>query len=203
MLISSVLVLGLHAAFRQTQYMISKTENTEQHYRKARQLTDLWREEFSGLYLPPQQTSNQKNDQKNSNDRFLLSDQPDSTIQLTFFTLTPAWRQNAAAAKPAKVRYHLKRSEQSETLTLFRTEQPYSGQLPIGQESESSLILNLRSLSFTVFDPQQRQWLPFFQADQSLPQAIRVKFQFTQPTVQNALVFSTIFFIPPRQTTTR
>ena len=198
MLISSILVLGLHAAFRQTQYMISQTEKIEPHYRQARLLTDLWRQELFGLYLPPPPTANQQNDQENNSAHFLLSYQPDTTLELSYLTLNPAWQQDATSAKPAKVRYQLVRNEESETFTLTRAEQPYAGQLPIGPENKARLVHNLKSLSFTVFDPQQRQWQPLFQADQTLPQAIRVTFQFAQPTAQNPLEFSTTFFIPPR-----
>lgn len=199
MLISSILVLALHAAFRQTQYVINQTEKIEPLYRQSRQLTDLWREEFSGLYLPP----SQQYDQESSIDRFQLSYQPGSTMRLSFFTLTPAWHQNAADAKPAKVCYHLKRNEQSETLTLSRTEQPHASQLPIALQNETTLARNLKSLSFTVYDSHQRQWQPIFQADQTLPHAIRVKFQFAQPTTRKGLEFSTTFFISPRQRANR
>jgi len=196
LLLSSILVLALQAAFRQMRFAITRTETDEPQYRQARRWATLWREEFSGVYLPA------KDEQQENQKRFTLSNESDGTLQLSYFTLTPAWQQESSYAKGAKVEYRLTRNEQTEAFTLSRTQQAAAGSKVLGPETQDLLATNIKALSFSAYNQEQRKWENYFDAENQLPQAMRVTFEMARADEETSLKFVTDFFIPTRKSET-
>ncbi len=79
MLITSVLVLGVNAAFRQAHMLWSRAEKQRPVYQKTRLFFDTIRNELTCLYIP------EIDDEQPA--PFSLSASPDGTVRLSFLTM--------------------------------------------------------------------------------------------------------------------
>lgn len=100
MLITSVLVRAIHAAYRQAHRLSSRAEDGREAWYLARLLTETLREESCGPYAPPRDDTEER---VNVGTAFQLDSMPGETVDLRFFTLTPAWRTDVAASSMARV----------------------------------------------------------------------------------------------------
>ncbi|MHC4526474.1 MAG: PulJ/GspJ family protein [Planctomycetota bacterium] len=130
LMISSILVLGINAAYRQAHAIWSNVEDQRQVYHDARLITETLRQEFSCLYFPP------KSEQEDANEPFELSE-----TTLAFYTFTPSWKASLGASRIARVRYTLSNDPDTDETLLRRYEQPCAGEKLIGKET-SDVVAN-------------------------------------------------------------
>jgi len=133
MLITSVLVLGVNAAFRQAHMLWSRAEKQRPVYQKTRLFFDTLKEELSCLYMP-------KVDDEQQPAPFSLSALPDGSIRLSFFTLNPVWKDTVLSNLPAKVSYEFATDSDSGREVLSRTEQLFSGEKAVGLEQKEDVL---------------------------------------------------------------
>jgi prepilin-type N-terminal cleavage/methylation domain-containing protein len=169
LLITSVLVLGVNAAFRQAHVLWSRIENQRPLYQKTRLFFDILRDELAGLYLP-------KPDEEDESAPFSLSSLPDGTIKLTFFTENPAWKNSVVSSYPAKISYEF--SSTSEQKTLSRTEQLCSGEKTVSPERTEVIFTDLADVRIQAADPNGNamsdSWKDNLDCRQSPPKAVRL-----------------------------
>jgi prepilin-type N-terminal cleavage/methylation domain-containing protein len=184
LLITSVLVLGLNAVFRQVNMLCLKIEKERPCYQNSRLLIDSMRAELACLYLP-------KIEQEQQLKPFALSSSEDA-IKIDYFTLNPAWKNSAVSNFPARVSYELNKYSDAGQNVLSRTEQWYSGQIPIGLERKESIFTDLSDFRIQAADPASNSesdpWKDNIQCEQLPPKAIKV--HLVWPTYDhNKLVF--------------
>jgi len=145
MLISSILVLGINATYRQAHMIWSNVENYRPIYNDIRIITETLRQELTGLYIPPPPEAN---DVDNPETGF----QPITVEQtkLTFHTLTPAWRSSLTSARIARVRYEFTTDNATGESALTRFEQPYAAEKPIGKETFNVIATGLSDFNISV-----------------------------------------------------
>ena len=172
LLISSILVLGVQAAFRQAHHIYEQSELYRPVVQQTRYLVEMLRDEVSGIYLPPKQ--NEETEDQIDEPPLFLSKQGDTLI-LSFYTLTPAYLQDARFARPARVSYRFARHSDMEKMVLIRREQPASGEALLGLAQESRIADDLKALTFEVYDRENQEWKSDWQSDNALPAAIRLR----------------------------
>ena len=129
LLISSVIVLGINAAYRQAHLIWASCEDPRPIYHDARLITETLRGELACLYLPPSRDSNEPN-----------VDEPFPPVSvgtdaLAFYTLAPSWKAGLPASRVARVRYCLMQDPATGENVLERFEQPCSGEKLIAKET--------------------------------------------------------------------
>lgn len=175
MLISSILVLGINAAFRQAHAVWSRAETQRPLYQRTRLFCDTLRSELNCLYMP-------KFNDDQEMDPFSLSVLPDGTTRLSFLTLNPAWRSTFASNRPGSVTYEYATDAESGQRSLSRTEQLFSGETPIGPEQTDILFTGFSGLSILAADPNAAggdSWQDSMQCRQTPPKAIKIQLTWT------------------------
>lgn len=177
MLITTILVLGVNAAFKQAHLIWSHAEDRRPAYQDTRILTELLRTELTGLYLPPKSDDNAE--------PFELS-----SSKVEFYTLTPAAKGSVVSSRIAKVRYEFASNG------LRRSEQPYAGEKKIGKDVSDVVIRGLSKFSLSAFDRKDKQWKDTYKSKDAPPGALRVSLGW--PAIKNVppMNFETTFFIP-------
>jgi prepilin-type N-terminal cleavage/methylation domain-containing protein len=175
MLITSVLMLGLHAAYRQAHSLWSRAEDDRQAWYLARVLTETLREELCGLYLPPRDGEDEDIDLGAA---FQLGSVPGGTVDLRFFTLTPAWHTDVGPSAMARVGYRFSRDQDTGNTSLQRFETLCAGEKLIGTEVPDVLIGNLAEFKVWAFDPNggagPESWKESYQSHDRPPKALKV-----------------------------
>lgn len=145
MLISSILVLGINAAYRQAHMIWASVENYRPIYNDIRLITETLRQELTGLYLPPAPDANDI-------DNLEADFKPISVEQtkLTFYTLMPTWRSSLTSARIARVRYEFTMDKATGESTLTRFEQPYAAEKPIAKETSDVIATYLSDFNIAV-----------------------------------------------------
>ncbi len=186
MLITSILVLGIHAAYRQAHALWSQAEDTRDAYYLARVLTETLREELSGLYMPPM---NQEGEEASSDRAFRLTAGPDGAGELSFLTLTPAWRSDVESSRPARVSYRFGRDQDTGGTVLRRGEVLCAGEKPIGQEISDVLVENLMEFAVWVCPSNDGvsvdSWQQTYESDDRPPRAARILLKWNSPNRQD------------------
>ncbi len=199
MLITSILILGINTAFRQARAAFDSVEDLAPTYRQARMLTETFRNELSGVYLPPsaQEQAGQQgqNEPETKTSGFYLSTLQDGATEMQFYTLTPSFKGYWGVSHLARVRYRFARDEDTDTFTLTRFEQAYAGEKKIGLEETDVLAKGLKDFKLRIFDRKDREWKSSFNSHESLPEAVRVAFCFEPAKDRPATEFSTSFLI--------
>ena len=171
MLITSVLVLGVNAAFRQAHMLWSRVEEQRPVYQKTRLFFDTLRDELTCLYLP-------KIDNEEQPAPFALSVMPDGTVRLSFFTLNPVWNNTALSNLPAKVSYEFATNPDSSQRTLLRTEQLFSGQKAGGAVQKEDVLEGFSGITVQAADPESDSladsWKSNLQCREKPPKAIKL-----------------------------
>lgn len=169
MLITSVLVLGVNAAFRQTHMLWSRTEKQRPVYQKTRRFYDTLQEELVCLYMP-------KMDDEQA--PFTLTTLPDGTIRMSFFSLNPAWKGTALSNLPAKISYEFLTNSDSGQKSLSRTEQLFSGQKAIGSEQKETVLEGFSAIAIQAANPDTSSladsWKSELSCQELPPKAIKI-----------------------------
>lgn len=175
MLITSVLVLGIHAAYRQAHALWSRAEDDREACYLTRVLTEVWREELSGLYMP---STNPEDEEGAGPGVFRLISTPDGGTELRFFTLTPAWRSDVECSRPAMVSYGFSRDRDTGRTMLQRSEVLCAGEKLIGRGSSEVLTEDLRDFAVWVCDPNgdtsPDAWTDSYESKDRPPRAARI-----------------------------
>jgi prepilin-type N-terminal cleavage/methylation domain-containing protein len=172
MLITSVLVLGVNAAFRQAHMLWSRAEKQRPVYQKTRLFFDTLRDELSCLYLPKIDNEQQQPVP------FSLSALPDGTIRLSFFTMNPTWKDTAFSNLPAKVSYEFTTDPDSGRRVLSRTEQLFSGEKAVAAEQKETILDGFSGITIQAADPEARSladsWKNKLQCSHSPLKAVKI-----------------------------
>jgi prepilin-type N-terminal cleavage/methylation domain-containing protein len=160
MLISSVLVLGINASFRQAHALLARAERERSVHNELRLITQTLRRELFALYLPPAPDANQ-----DGPDQQPFQPMSVNGTQLTFFTLAPAWKTPPTLARIARLRYSFQPDPDTRQPVLLRFEQPYSGEKPIGTETSAVVTASLSDFTVTPVaaeqtDPEKKDAAP-------------------------------------------
>jgi prepilin-type N-terminal cleavage/methylation domain-containing protein len=170
MLITSILILGVNAAYRQAHLLWSNAEDTRPIYHTARLITETLRSELSCLYFPPT---------KNEDDSpFKLLFLPDEKTELTFYTLAPSWTGSLESSRIAKVTYRFAKDRQTEETVLQRFEQPCAGEKIIGKEDSEVAAKGLSGFRVWAVDPNSSSygdlWKQSYNSKDKPPKAVKV-----------------------------
>ena len=191
MLISSILILGTTAAYRQAHLMWSNAEHSRPIYQDTRMVTETLRQELSCLYFPPAPDGNQADD---STEPFEpISVEAD---ELTFFTLTPYFKSDLESSRMAKVSYRFSRDQATGESVLTRSEQPYAVQIPIAQESSEVVATGLSDFRAALVGEGNSN---AGQDSNSPPKALRISLCWPSPGSVGELRFQTTILIPAQQ----
>lgn len=177
LLISGVLVLGIHAAYRQSLLIWSRIEEGRPIYQAGRTIIDTLRNELSCMYMPP--VAGDSADEEGSGEEifgeknsFELVSLSDGTVQLSFFTLAPCFQNSVASAKIAKVTYRFKES------VLNRSEQLCSGEKIIGMEVSQAVTDGLAQFRVWVWGTETNsvsdRWLESYASKNQPPEAVKI-----------------------------
>lgn len=144
MFITSIIVLGLHAAFKQATMLFARTQQPRQIYHIARLFTETLRREFAALYIPPSLDPNQPNQHLPKEDANGFS----------FHTLNPSWNTQRPTARSAKITYKFTNESGSGRGVLTRSEQIYATEIPLAPKNTDIIAENLDDFSITLINDQ-------------------------------------------------
>lgn len=187
MLLISILVLGINAAYRQAHAFWSRITATQPIYSQSRTVLDTLRQELSFLYLP-KATQNEEGQEPAA--FFSVK----AGFEISFLTLNPAWNANTVISKPAKVIYTFNESSEG-TGTLTRSEQLFSGEKATGGNTQSQVILTgLGSFEIRVLarDSDDGSWKDSLECKEKPPQAIEIQLLWPEEKYCDEIVFKTI-----------
>ncbi len=166
MFITSIIVLGLHAAFKQATVLFARTQQPRQIYHIARLFTETLRREFAALYIPPSLDPNQPNQHLPKEDANGFS----------FHTLNPSWNTQRPTARSAKITYKFTNESDFGRGVLIRSEQLYATEIPLAPPKTSIIAQNLDDFNISIINDQD-----------SNPKAAKISI-----TVQNQNIQTTI-----------
>ncbi len=171
MLITSVLVLGVNAAFRQSHMLWSRVESQRPVYQKTRLLYDTLRQELSCLYMP-------KIDEQQGGASFTLSSIPDGNLKLSFFSLNPAWKDSTSSNLPSKITYEFTADQDSGSKSIVRSEQLSSGEKLIAAVQKETILEGFSKVSIQAADPNSETlsdlWKHDLHRNGNPPKAIKI-----------------------------
>lgn len=193
MLITSILMLGISAAYRQAYLFWSNAESKRPIYYTARIITETLRQELSCLYFP-------RAAKEQESRPFELSVLPDGTTELTFYTLTPSWKASLVSSRIAKVRYSFTRDKDTGETLLERFEQLYAGEKMIGKESSNVIVHGLSDFRIWAADPNSDitgdLWKPFYNSRNTPPKALKLRLKWAATKEIPETGFQTSILIP-------
>ena len=193
MLITSVLVLGINAAFRQAHMLWSRVEKQRPVYQKTRLFFDTIRNELTCLYMPG------IDDEQPA--PFSLSASPDGTVRLSFLTMNPVWKDTVLSNFPAKVSYEFTTDSDSGRRILSRTEQLFSGEKAVSSEQKETILEGFSEITIQAADPSidslADSWKSVLQCSQTPPKAVKILLKWPRDE-QTDFEFETIIKITCR-----
>jgi hypothetical protein len=193
MLISSILILGINAIYRQAHKLFSSAEDRRPAYNTTRLITETLRQELSCLYMPPAA--------EDVDSTFELVYVPDQRTELTFYTMTPSWKGGLETSRPAKVRYEFTKDSETEQTRLERYEQWCAAELIIGSESSDVITESLSDFRVWILEPNSDEWQPQAKlGDGNPPRAVRISLEFPAEDHTAPETFQTDIFIPTEVT---
>lgn len=191
MLITSVLVLGLSRAYRQARQLWSTVEGQRQGYYVSRSVMEGLRAELVGLYLPPAEEGQGS---------FTLVSQSDGSIELVFYSLSPAWRTEAAGGRSAMIRYQFTPDSQTGESVLERSETLCAGESVIGEPVSGILMRGEFRFCLWASGPEAKagesSWKASYESRESPPKAMKVTFEFFKGRNAPSLSFTTLLQVP-------
>lgn len=192
MVITSVLILGINAAFRQAHRVWSSIESRRPIYQTARLTTETLRQELSCLYFPPPA--------EDAENLFELLYLPNDKTELTFYTLAPSWNGSLESSLAARVRYRFAADPETEEASLVRFEQMCAGDKLIGPEHSNIIAQGLSDFRVWVFDPnssaQEPSWQESFFSKDVPPRALRLSLKWAETNETPEINFQYSMLIP-------
>jgi len=185
MLISSIIVLGIHAAYRQAYQICSRVEKPRSTFESVRIISDTLRVELSSIYFPKtSDANNSENPEGNPSEPIIVKDN-----LITFYTLNPAWRTDPACSRIARVTYSFGEFENTDQKVLVRHESLYAGEKPAGTKTTDVIADNLAEFKISLIKKAQNK------EEKNPPKAVKLtlKFADSQPSEES---FHTTIFIP-------
>ena len=171
MLITSVLMRGVNAAFRQAHMLWSRAEKQRPVYQKTRLIFDAIRDELACLYMPKTEDDQQPM-------LFTLSKLSDGTVMLSFLTMNPVWKNAVLSNFPAKVSYEFAIDQDSGQRILLRTEQLFSGEKAVGTEQKEAILEGFSGVIIQASDPNvgslADSWKTDIKCSQVPPRAVKI-----------------------------
>jgi prepilin-type N-terminal cleavage/methylation domain-containing protein len=196
LLVTSVLVLGVNAAFKQAHALWSRIEKKRPLYQQTRLLVDTVRQELAGLYMP-------KPDEDNESAPFSLSSLPDGATKLSFFTANSSWKSSVMSDRASRICYEF--ASDSEPKTLSRTEQTCSGEKDISVERKEIILTGLSGLRILAADPNSGagadSWKENLECRQKPPKAVRISLDWFSDGKEHVIFETTIPVVCQEQTT--
>jgi len=172
MLITSFLVLGVNAAFRQTHMLWSRVEMQRPVYQKTRMFFNTITEELLYIYIP------EMNDNQQQSAPFTLSQSTHGSVKLSFLTMNPAWKNTAGSNFPAKVSYEFTTDSDSDRMILLRSEQLFSGEKSIGSDQKELILEGFSEITIQAADPDKGSltdsWKNNLQCSKRPPKAVKI-----------------------------
>jgi prepilin-type N-terminal cleavage/methylation domain-containing protein len=195
LLISSVIVLAINAAYRQAHLIWASCEDPRPIYHDARLITETLRQELACLYFPPAPDANDPNAGASFQP---ISIGPDG---FAFYTLVPSWKAHLPASHVAKVRYRLAQDPVTGQKTLERLEQPCAGEKLIGKETSDIVAKGLSDFSVSAVADEQQTGEPSGEGNGdkqqgSPPKAIKVSLMWPPTDSVPQLNFETTILVP-------
>ena len=196
LLISSIIVLGINASYRQAYLIWASPEKPRSMHQATRLFVETLRHELAGLYFPTQDANDQ------TQTPFELQSLQSEQKRLTFHTLTPCWKSSLWGSRPAKVTYTFTGNQASKAGVLLRDEQLCAGNRPLHQAGlESNIVLTgLTEVAFAIADPSTRSdelnWTQSFAAADKPPRALKLRLKWTDPKDAQGTAFEATLLIP-------
>jgi len=191
MLITSILVLGVNAAYHQAHLIWSSAENKRPFYQTARIITETFRQELSCLYIPPLT--------EGEDFAFELSYLPNDKTELAFYTLAPSWKGSLESSRVAKVCYLFAREQGTEKTLLERFEQPCGGEKIIGRESSDVVAEGLSEFRVWIVDPNSSPsedlWKDSYNSKDTPPKALKVLLKWPETNKEPEIDFQSCILI--------
>lgn len=144
LLITSILVLGLHGIYRQAHTLWSVVEDERPLYELSDQVLECLRADLSGVYLPVLDGQAQA---------FVLVTEPDGSWELTFYTLSSGWRTSFMCARDARIRYHFTKGQTASQNMFERFEQWCAGEQVLAPEERDVLLTGPFNVGIQVVEP--------------------------------------------------
>jgi prepilin-type N-terminal cleavage/methylation domain-containing protein len=193
MVISSILVLGINASYRQSQMIWLNAEEGRVQYHIARLFTETLRQELGCLYFPSDTGEEQLA-------AFELSDLSADESELAFFTLAPSWKEVAKAAYIARIRYVFSRNTDTGEGLLQRYEQLCAGNKTIGKENSDVVIEGLSDFTVRVLEQNSEvhedAWKDSYNSNSVPPKAVKLLLRWPAARTHNQTDFQFYFAIP-------
>ncbi len=184
MLITSILVLGIHAAYQQAYRLWARAEDSREAWYQARVLTEVLREELGGLYVPVRGIEDEE-EARDAEPAFQLSSGPQEAVSLSFFTLTPAWHTDVAFSRMARICYRFERDPDTGRTLLQRREILSASERLVGTETATIVTEDLADFKVWVLAPQSgastSSWRDSYRSDDQPPGAVRIQFRWRAP----------------------
>jgi prepilin-type N-terminal cleavage/methylation domain-containing protein len=172
MLITSVLVLGVNAAFRQAHMLWSRAEEQRPVYQKTRLFFDTLTEELVCLYIP------KIGDDQQQPAPFDLSALPDGTVRLSFLTMNPVWKDTSVSNFPSKIIYEFTTDSDSGRRVLSRTERLFSGEKAVSPQQKETILEGFSGVTIQAADADAGamgdSWKADLQCSQRPPKAVKI-----------------------------
>ena len=191
MLITSVLVLGISGAYRQARQLYSQVEGPRHQYHMYGNVIESLRADLAALYMPPVEEG------KTS---FALSAQPDGSIDLMFYSLSPLWRTGAAGARSAVVQYRFVQHQGAGESTLERLETPCAGESIIGEPVSETVAEGKFEFHVWVVDADsdgsEQSLRTSHESHERPPKALKVRLECAEAGHIFPVTFETLIEIP-------
>ncbi|MFC1676522.1 PilW family protein [Planctomycetota bacterium] len=203
MLISSILVMGISASYRQARTICSNAEDQRPIYHDSRIIIESLRTELSCLYFPSEAEGKDDDggdevETNKGNNSFEVSTLPNGTTELTFYTLYPWWKGSLGASRMAKVRYHFTKDRNTGRTVLERFEQPCAEAKVIGVETSDILLEGLSAFNLLAADPNSDtlEWKASYNSKNAPPKAIKLLIKWPAGEKTPEITFETSILIP-------
>jgi prepilin-type N-terminal cleavage/methylation domain-containing protein len=194
MLITSVLILGINAAYHQAHLIWSSAEIKRPIYHTARLITETLQQELSCIYFPP------TTEDENVESSFKLLYLPNEGTELTFYTLTPSWKGSLESSRMARVRYKFFRDPDTDEILLERFEQPSGGEKIIGKESSDVLVTNISEFRIWATNPNSgsssNSWIESYESKDTPPKALKVSLKWAARDRAPEIDFQCCILVP-------
>ena len=186
MMISSVLILGVNTAFKQVLMVNRHIKEQRDIYHKSRIFFDTIRTELSCMYIPKSEKTISA---------FSLKSSPDTTVEMSFYTLNPIWQNSAVSSYPAKLTYYTTADAESNAKTLCRSEQLCSGEKNISTEHKEIILSGLCELEIFTTETESNTWQDNLNCQDTLPKAVKIYSRWLTES-RRKIEFQTIITIP-------
>lgn len=193
--ISSILILGINAAYQQAYLIWSNIENRRPIYHTTRVVTETLRQEISCLYIPS--AVKDKNDEEvKDNITFKLLYLPDQGTELTFYTLTQSWKGTLESSRITRVSYTFIKAPESQNNNLVRSETLCAGDRIIGEADSDVVSNNLSEFRVWAIDPNSgNSWIESYESKDTPPKALKLSLKWAATDKTPETEFESCIFI--------